>query len=407
MVFSLFKKKPEKMVPRPAVAARPDAGSKGKPAPAEEQSKDENIQSDFPSEFSDIGFSESSLDFKVDDDFDPINGPAEEAAVLFADNQDQSAQAILENALKQQQQSEQAERLWLMLFDLYRISGQQSAFDAIGIDYAREFEKSPPIWRHEFEVAAPAAKKSTSTPKGRGGVLFKGDLLGSNVSSFDATRQALEKTQALRLDLSKLKQVDAEGCAGLLELLQYAKKDKREIELLGKDALVSLVKENIEEGKKETPATGKECWLLLLELLQRKGQQDVFEDFAIDYAVTFEESPPSWESREPAEPEPVEQEPVVEEIDAPVDGAYVLSGEIKTSHFADLTTFAEKKDSLLIDCSKLARIDFASAGALLNRLTTVRKSNKQIVLRHPNYLVAELFRVVGLTAVAVLVFAKR
>ena len=35
--------------------------------------------------------------------------------------------------------------------------------------------------------------------------------------------------------------------------------------------------------------------LLLLELLQRLGTQEEFEEWPVDYAVTFELSPPSWE----------------------------------------------------------------------------------------------------------------
>jgi anti-anti-sigma regulatory factor len=63
-------------------------------------------------------------------------------------------------------------------------------------------------------------------------------------------------------------------------------------------------------------------------------------------------------------------------------------------------------DPVLIDCSSLTRIDFVSAGALLNVLSTVRQQGRQIVFRHPNHLVAELFGVVGLTSVATIEFEK-
>ena len=51
-------------------------------------------------------------------------------------------------------------------------------------------------------------------------------------------------------------------------------------------------------------------------------------------------------------------------------------------------------------------IDFISAGALLNVLSLVKRTGRQIVFHHPNHLVAELFGVVGLTAVAAIVFEK-
>jgi anti-anti-sigma regulatory factor len=61
---------------------------------------------------------------------------------------------------------------------------------------------------------------------------------------------------------------------------------------------------------------------------------------------------------------------------------------------------------VIIDCATVTRVDFISAGALLNVLSTVRRTGKQIVFRHPNHLVAELLGVVGLKAVAEIVFAK-
>ncbi len=410
MVFSFFKKQPEKMITRPAAVPRPAAGNKearaGRddardekaPPPEAEQPVDESLETTSLSAFSDLEFSlsQSSLDFQVNADFDPVNAPAEEAAVLFANGQDAAAQAVLEQALKQQP-SGPAERLWLMLFDLYRLTGQHAAFEATGIEYARAFEKSPPGWGAEREDAAKAAT-------GRGGsMIFKGDLLGGNTASFEAVRRALDKGPALRLDLSKVKRADPEGCGRLLELLSHARKNRLGVELLGRDALAQLVQEGIEAGRNEQPAAGKECWLLLLELFQQQGRQEVFEDLAIDYAVTFEESPPSWEAGRVAEPEPPAQ---AAENAAEDDDAYALSGEIRSSRFGDLPAFVQGHEALLIDCTRLTRIDFISAGALLNVLTTVRGTGKQIVFRHPNRLVAELFRVVGLTAVASVVFAK-
>jgi ABC-type transporter Mla MlaB component len=399
MVFSFFKKQPEKMVTRPVVHP-PTARSEETQPPAAERATDKNVQETFLDEFSDFDLAQSSPNFQVDGDIDPVNAPAEEAAVLFANGQDQQTRMVLENALRLHR-SGPAERLWLMLFDLYRLTGQQSAFEAMGIEYAREFEKSPPIWRNEPEPAS--SGKASKGDAGR--LFFKGDLLGGNAVAFGAARQALEKEGVLCLDLSRVKQTDPEGCARLLELLLYARKSKRAIELRGRDVLIPLVKNAVEAGKKETPAVGKECWLLLLELSQQQGQQEVFEELAVDYAVTFEESPPSWdagrvEASEPAAPE------AAAGIDAANDDAYVLSGEIKSLRFGDLQAFAQERDALLIDCVKLTRIDFVSAGALINVLSSVRSTGKPIIFRHPNYLVAELFQVVGLTGLATVVFAK-
>ena len=406
MVFSFFKKQPEKMIARPAAVPRqaperqpvPSPSSPGQPASPElakgnpEGAKAADVAESLQSDFSDFRLSQSSLDFQIEAEVDPIDSQAEEAAVLFANHQDSAVQAVLESAL-QTHRSGAAERLWLMLFDLYRISGQQQAFEAMEIEYARAFEKSPPGWRSR---STDQARVPESTA---GSVLFKGELLGANTGAFEVVRQALEKNRKIRLDLSKVKQLDPEGCGCLLNLMVRARRNKGEIELLGREALGELVQGRVEPGKAE----GKECWLLLLEICQLQGQQEAFEEAAIDYAVTFEESPPSWEVTRVATPEPLVRGSVVVAGDADV---YALKGEVKSSRFGDLATYANVHDPVLIDCAELTRMDFISAGALLNALVTIRSSGKQIVFRHPNHLVAELFGVVGLKAVATIVFSK-
>jgi len=408
MVFSFFKKPPEKMIARPAAVPRqagareklPASDSEGQATPQESVPKNVESPKAVPvpeaplSDFSDFKLSQSSLDFQLEGEVDPVDAQAEEAAVLFANNQDKAAQSVLENALATHR-SGPAERLWLMLFDLYRMSGQQQAFEAMEIEYARAFEKSPPGWRSKGIDKA-------RVPEGvAGSVLFKGDLLGANTAAFEAVHQALEKNRRIRLDLSKVNQFDPEGCGALLKILVQARKNKREIELLGRDVLGELVQASVETGRAE----GKDCWLLLLELCQLQGRQEAFEEVAIDYAVTFEESPPSWEAGRVASPEPAVPLQVIASGDVGGD-AYILSGEVKSSRFGDLASYATIHDPVLIDCAELRRMDFISAGALLNVLTTVRSSGKQIVFRHPNHLVAELFGVVGLMAVATIVFAK-
>jgi len=407
MVFSFFKKQPEKMVARPAVVPR-RAEVEGGHAEKDKESKATQPDSNRGeaggpemdatagslSDFSDFAFSQSSLDFHVEAEVDPVDAQAEEAAVLFANSQDAVAQTVLEGAV-QAFRGDSGERLWRMLFDLYRVTGQCSVFETMGIEYARTFEKSPPGWEGS------TTKTVRPSPGGVSSLVFKGELLGSNQTGFDAVKQSLGKNRKQRLDMSNVGQLDAEGCACLLQLLLLARKNKQEIELLGREALGELVQGGVEVGRAE----GKACWLLLLELCQLQGRQEAFEEVAIDYAVTFEESPPSWEIARVAEPEPE----ILEE--APVSGEvgdhYVLNGEVKAARFTDLPSFAEGRDAVQIDCSGLRRMDFVSAGALLNALTSVRRSGKKIVFLHPNYLVAELLRIVGLTAVATVVFAKR
>ncbi|MBS1226784.1 MAG: anti-sigma-factor antagonist [Proteobacteria bacterium] len=392
MVFSFFKKPPEKMVARPAAVPRSakssDAGEDSRPGAVSlppEPAKDDRVTP----EFSDFVFSESAPDFQIEGEIDPVDAQAEEAAILFANAQDDAVRAVLENAVRIHR-SGVGERLWLMLFDVYQFSGTRAPFEALGIDYARSFEKSPPGWRDQHP--------STSAEVAVGSLRFTGDLCAGNDAAFAAIVQSLDKNRRLRLDLSTLSRLDAAGCARLLALLQQSRKARHELDILGRDTLATLLEACVETGRAEDQA----CWLLLLEVYQLRGQYESFEEVAINYAVTFEVSPPSWEAARVAAPEPA---PVARVVAAAVD-TYALRGEIKSSRFGDLPSFAELHDPVVVDCAALRRIDFISAGALLNVLTTIRRTGKQIVFHHPNHLVAELFGIVGLKAVATIIPAK-
>jgi len=411
MVFSFFKKQPEKkMGVRPPASPRT---SDERGAAADEPPTDRPryqpaasvglnradlpfatpvAKSDSPPlDLSEFVFSALEPDFQAEVELDPIDAEAEEAAMLYSNGQDAAVRSRLENAIRQYRGGA-GERLWLMLFDLFRVGGQQGPFEALGIEYAQAFEKSPPGW-HEAVRPAPVLIKA-------GIVLFKGELTGDNEAGFAALRQALASNRHLRLDLGKVRQLDDAGCERLVGLLQQAHKNHREIEILNRDHVAGLLDSRVVPGQQ----TDRACWLLKLEFCQLYDQMKVFEDLAVQYAVNFEISPPSWEPRRVAAsgPGPL----VLAAADDPMAEAYVIKGEVKSSRFSDLLAYSAANDPVLIDCSRVTRMDFLSAGALLNVLTTIKGTGRQIVFRHPNHLVAELFRVVGLRAVAEVVLAR-
>ncbi|HNJ76239.1 MAG TPA: STAS domain-containing protein [Azospira sp.] len=426
MVFSFFKKPPEKMVARPAAApvrAKPEptpaAGPAGMPGSAEEKDAPRelapldfttsNIKSPAaapaapamvsPSDFSDL--SESPEGFHVEMDVDPVEADVEQAAVLYANGQDAATGAVLENAVHVHHFGP-GERLWLMLFDFYRLTNQHAPFDALGIEYARAFEKSPPVWR-----GAEAPKAAPKPTAFSGTVIFKGSLTGENDAAFAALDEAIEKNPKLRVELNRVKEIDDLGAERMLGVLEMVRKKKREVELVGRDAVASLIETKIAVGTRENAG----CWLLLLEFYQIMGKETEFEDMAINYAVTFEMSPPSWDPKRvaKAEPKPLPAAAVDgadEEEDAASSAAFVLRGDLKSERFGGLPAVAEKEDPVVIDFSAVTRIDFVSAGTLVNLLTPAKRAGKRVIIKHPNHLVAELLGVVGLKAVAEVVFAK-
>ncbi|MBL8398998.1 MAG: STAS domain-containing protein [Candidatus Accumulibacter sp.] len=345
-----------------------------------------------PLTISEFVFSEFSSGLQIEAEVDPIDAQAEEVAMQYANGQDRVVQQTLENAVRFNS-SAQGERLWLLLFDFYRLTGKQDDFESLSLEYAASFEKSPPAWRQNTIVAPPPSKAVATS-------LFKGELHGDNDAGFTALREAIERHSRLRLDLSKIRSIDNEGCERLMNLLVQARKYRREIDLLGSKELEALVDPRIILGQ----AQDRGCWFLKLELCQLHGQIEEFEDLAINYAVTFEISPPSWEASRVIKAPP---EPPPQISDDSLSGdVYTLKGEIKNVRFADLLVFAAANDPVIIDCSEVTRMDFLSAGALLNVMNSIKGSGRKIVFRHPHHLLAELFRVVGLTHLADIIFAR-
>jgi anti-anti-sigma regulatory factor len=60
----------------------------------------------------------------------------------------------------------------------------------------------------------------------------------------------------------------------------------------------------------------------------------------------------------------------------------------------------------IIDCSGLRRMDFYTAGQLVNRLAPLHAAGREAIIRSPNYLVAELMAVVGLNKLARIIVPK-
>jgi ABC-type transporter Mla MlaB component len=63
--------------------------------------------------------------------------------------------------------------------------------------------------------------------------------------------------------------------------------------------------------------------------------------------------------------------------------------------FEAIDAYAAERASLVLDCSRLARMDYACAGALQARLRVHLEAGKRVELRELNHLVATLLRLLG------------
>lgn len=322
----------------------------------------------------------------------------EEAAILYANANEEGARAVLEQAIDTGTQSE---KLWAMLFDLYRLTGDKANFDARGVAYAQAYEKSPPVWQGEVPAAAPTQRD------GAPAVNLTGTLSGAARTQFEQLARIGIKMGKLRIDLSRLKGVDESGCTLLHETLSSLKQGKVKLQMFGVQQAISLIEPKLKVGE----PVNQGYWQVALMLMQHAGDQDRFEDMAVNYAITFEESPPSWDGSQ------VESltdtmgvlPPKTEELPHPEREGFIMEGAICGSQpeiIRKLAVYASERNAIEIDATGLQRLEFVSAGSLFNQFATLQGQGKLCVIRQPNEMVAALMRVMGIDQVAQIEYKK-
>jgi ABC-type transporter Mla MlaB component len=309
----------------------------------------------------------------------------DEAAILYASGQAKMAEQILNGILETGDR-----RAWHMLFDLYAIQNREKEFEQMALDYAMRFETSPPVWQRIDGNGASKPQQAETESLELPGLLNK-----AAAATLREAIAATAKNAAVRINFSHIEMVDEAGAEECAKILAAARKDKRKLQVSGVDRLIAL----LQDLNRATHSRAVH-WLLLLELYQTLGQQEPFEDLAVDYAVRFEVSPPSWS--EVLAAEVIQAAPAAR----PADDALCLAGEItpaNDSALQQLGSYAATHSEVLVDLAQVTRVDYGSVSQFISVLMQCLGSGKAITLRGHNALIHELFRVMGIDQLAQLV----
>jgi anti-anti-sigma regulatory factor len=400
VAFSFFKKSPASQVEKrkPAQPASPGGPASRIPAPSKPGAPSSLPPSGPPS------VDLISLDFisrdplegarrmgkgelEVQDVSAGLHPAVEEAAILFANGEDEAALVALERATFDDLGSS-AEQIWAMLFDLCHALGRCDAFEAHALAYAERFERSAPTWP-EGPVRGAAGGPPTLTLPNR--------LNAECRAVIDQLDRLGGKTPVVRLDVVRVQDVDEDGARMLVDVLIKIRRCGHGVAMVNTSALHDLLTPRIMPGRAEAPSQ----WLLYLETLQQLGDEAAFEELAIQYAITFEQSPPSWDARWlSAALVPVAAVEVCKSTARP---AVALLGEItgaKQDAFSVLMAPDNPPGVLAVECRDLKRMDFISAGLLFNVITAVQATGRQPRFVDVRPMVAALFLLIGVAAVA-------
>lgn len=318
----------------------------------------------------------------------------EEAAILYASNHSDQAAALLLDFIQSHAERKELQP-WMMLFDIYQIQGKKVPFEELALEFVVKFERSAPTWSDD---KVPGAK--IEKPKAEGGaavegyVALTGILQGDKDSLFQNLEQVAQKGAGLRLDFARLEGIDASGSRRLVETLQGLKKNGKRITPISVPHVTDLLKTLLGQGSEDEQAH----WQLLLNLYQCQEMEAEFEDLAVEYAIAFEVSPPSWEAM------PQCRQPVaVVMVDAPDElehdeDTFFMSGVISADsvqQLQELKNYAASRNEIYLDMADVPRVDFVSIGDFVGVLVGLNCGGKKLRVRNANEMIRALFGVMG------------
>jgi anti-anti-sigma regulatory factor len=319
----------------------------------------------------------------------------ENAALLFASGQAANARALLEQGVASDRDTKQSPLAWLALFDLLQRAGDRPAFDQLAMQYSMEFERSAPGWEEHHGQPSAAAKAQP----GGGYIAIAGRLTQASAPQLEGLRRAVAKrlTQA-RLDLGGVTGYDDAGAALLASTLATARQAKMLLAIERSDKLKAALEASVKAGREG----GEGPWQLSLELQQWAHEQAAFDDRAIEFAMAFELSPPSWEPPpKPALPvaEGAEAAPEPGHANGPADAVTFRGAIIGNAgpQLAKLAEFAHGRHVIPIDMSDVERIDFVCAGALLNAVNRIEAQRRSVQIVGATPIIRALLLLIGLS----------
>jgi len=347
----------------------------------------------------------------------------DEAVIAFANADFTQCEDALTRLTSQDGARAQHAETWLVLFDLYRATGQQQRFESLAMEYAQQFGWSAPQWYSlpkwvsdaATDDSLPAASDTTQGSNTDIGWICPMHLDIDAVSRLRS--QTLQLPLPWVLDWGQLVRVDAEAAMQLSMLLRLWGGQALEMRWLGGDRLFAALQDAAPAGVRDADPA---FWLTRLDALRLANRAHQFDETAIDYCVTYEVSPPSWEparckvtisnpglsTRTPSlsmvsevSTSFMESSPADDAIDAVEMAQVELSGQLVgdiAATLAKLNTELGNAAVVSVSCARLIRVDFIAAGDLLNWVLSKRTESRSVHFVDTHRLIALFFGAMGI-----------
>jgi hypothetical protein len=341
----------------------------------------------------------------------------DEAVIAFANADFEQCEQVLSGLTAVSGNRAKHAETWLVLFDLYRAIGQQAKFENLALGYAEQFGWSAPQWFSMPKMVAES--KIDTTPKKARPAGQVGWVCPERIEVDEVARLAslsLQMPLPWVFDWSALRSIDTEAGSKLSELFRNWMTQNLDIRWLSGERLFAVLQEAAPTGVRDVDPI---YWQVRLDALRMTNRPDQFDDVAIDYCVTYEVSPPSWEpvrcmvrvsdshasTSSPALSQVSDvstsflESHLMEEAGSVQVGSVELSGQLVGDigpTLAKMEVDLGIANVINISCARLIRVDFIAAGDLLNWVLARRTENRTVRFIEAQRLVALFFGAMGI-----------
>jgi anti-anti-sigma regulatory factor len=331
---------------------------------------------------------------------------AQEAAVLYSAGHTNAAIALLKAEIKDAT-GRSNKQAWLMLFDLHQLAQNQEEYEALSMLFTVKFEQSPPAWTDSGDQGADPRRNNSRERKDF--FSFKPGPDGELAAEIARFGAFADEQGSVRLDVGKIAGIGAQDATLLATALARLRRKRTPMWFNHFDALDKLLRAAFNERATEDQ---RPYWLLLFEIMILQGRSAEFEELGLEYAVAFEMSPPNWEvyvnpvsaavaaASEPQGAAPAGQGPV-----AGVELKGVLSAA-SANQIADMNGHAASRSEVIVDMSRVLRIEFAFTSAFFDAVKAIQLAGKRVILANLNEVNAALLEALGVNRYAILVRRK-
>ena len=339
----------------------------------------------------------------------------DEAVIAFASADFNTCERVLVNMTGPSGTRRRHNDTWLTLFDFYRATGQHVKFELLTTDYVTLFQRSAPQW---FSLPKLVSDATTQSPDNDAGTT---ELAWICPPMLDADAVVQLNSQCLQLplpwvlDWSPLQRISPDAAMRLSRLMQGWSQQALEMRWPGSDQLFHVLESTAPVGGRDADPV---FWMLRLEALRLVNRPDQFDEVAIDYCVTYEVSPPSWEpskasARGTETAQLTQSAPMsllseaVTTVHGPEDEgkgglsmtSLELSGQL-SGDIGEMLAMLDRRIGLAravrISCALLIRVDFIAAGDLLNWVISKRSEGRETRFTDVHRLVALMFGAMGI-----------